>query len=49
MFDMYHTVLCTDIFKASMKEELACKISGSLSSFAEGLVLRNIKAVTIGK
>jgi len=36
MFDMYHTVLCTDILKALLKEDPACEISGSHSSFAEG-------------
>jgi hypothetical protein len=35
ILDMYHTVLCTDIFKASPKEDLACKIAGSHSSLAE--------------
>jgi hypothetical protein len=42
-------VLCTDIFKASPKEDLACKIAGSHSSLAESWVLRVINAVMTGK
>ena len=45
MFDMYHTVLCTDI--SSLKEDLACKISGSHSSFAASWVLQDINPLEL--